>query len=147
MIIDVVEAKPFHCGQMTRILREEHRNVLVGLGVGVHKELRVCFDASTYRKACFADGQLAGLWGVAGTQVESTGLVWLAIAGWATRYPVACFKMAATELVEIHRLKRTVHTLIFPADEASFWFAKKLGFKVREDVDTIFEAVLMEHAA
>lgn len=147
MRIEIVEAKSWHCGEIARLLRDEHKSVWIGLGLRVHHELRAMFDASAYRRACLADGRLAAVWGVSGTAAESDGVVWLALAGWATRYPIEIIRRTTGELERMLRTKRTLRTLVFPADRASFWFAKRLGFKVREDVETVFEAVLMELAA
>jgi hypothetical protein len=141
---EIIEAQPQHCGRMARMLRQEHAAVLIGLGVRPHHELRSSFEHSSFRRAWFIDGQLAAVGGVMGTAAESSGVVWLAVARWATRYRIAMLREARKQLAEIAVVKRTLQTLVFPADAASFRFAQRLGFRVREDIETIFEAVMME---
>jgi hypothetical protein len=141
---EIIEAKEHHCGKMARLLRQEHAAVLIGLGVRPHYELRSSFEHSSFRRAWFINGQLAAVGGVMGTAAESSGIVWLAVARWATRYKIAMLKEARKQIAEISTTKRSLQTLVFPADAASFRFAQRLGFHVREDIETIFEAVMME---
>lgn len=141
----IVEAKAQHCGQMTRLLRAEHRDAVVAIGVNAHRELRARFDESFFRRAWLCDGQLIGLGGVTGSALAYDGIVWLALASAAARYPIAMLREARRQIDDLMTMKRSLTTVILPSDAASFRFARHLGFAVRPDIPTIFEAVAMEY--
>jgi hypothetical protein len=142
--IEIVEAKPYHCGQIARMLRLDQSLGAASRGFNAHRELHARFGASAWRRACLLDGRLAALGGVMGTQAESDGNVWLAIADWATRHPRALLRAAGEAFADLGRVKRRLGTLILIEDAPSFRFAQHLGFSVRRDADTSFETVLME---
>jgi hypothetical protein len=142
---EIVEAKVQHCGQMTRLLRGAHREAVATTGVNMHRELRDRFEESTFRRAWLANGVLIGLGGVTGPVIAQDGIVWLALTEQAVRYPVAMLREARRQIEEIMALKWSLMAVILPDDAASFRFARRLGFAVRPDVPTIFEAVAMEY--
>lgn len=129
----VVEAKPFHCGRMCRILRTEHHEALAMIGADIHRELRAAFDASCIRKAWLIDGELAALGGISGSALDAAGYVWLALSKKATHYPVALLKEAKRQLAEVMRTKRELATTIIPTDEAALRLAVFLGFHVAHE--------------
>ena len=90
---EVIEAKRFHCGMMTRIMRRSYLTMMAQAGADPHRELRACFDQSAFRKAWMIDGRLAALGGVIGTLASGDGMVWLALSEEATRRPFGwrCF--------------------------------------------------------
>jgi hypothetical protein len=126
---EIVEARTNHCGQMVRRLRGEHQAAIARLGVNTHRELRRAFDDSSYRRALLIDGTLAALGGVTGPAMAATGTLWLALAQEATRYPHHIARIARRQLELILAVKRELNTFILPADEASFRFAKFIGFQ------------------
>lgn len=124
----IVEAKPYHCGQMARLLRAEQGESVAALGMDAHRELRDRFRNSSFRKAWLIDGRLAGLGGVEGTLLASQGYLWLALTRQATRHPVAMIKEARRQLEEICRHRDRVETLLIGGDDASLRFAVHVGF-------------------
>lgn len=129
----IIRAKPQHCGQMCRMLRHEHREAVVRLGIDSHRQLRAMFEASSFRRSWMIDGQLAALGGVTGNSLAVTGFVWLALAENARRYPVAIIKEARRQLDAIMVLKRELATTILNGDEAAKRLAIFLGFHVADD--------------
>ena len=124
----IIEAKPWHCGAMSRLLRPEHQRAVAMIGMNSHRELRARFDASSFRKAWLIDGHLAGLGGVTGPTLSAIGMVWLALSDRATAYPLAIIKEAKHQLEEIMTVKRVLFTAILDDDEAAKRFAVFLGF-------------------
>jgi len=124
----IIEARPWHCGQMCRMLRSEHRELIASIGIDSHRELRARFDQSSFRRAWLIDGQLAGLGGVTGSILTATGYVWLALSRDALRFPVAAVKEVRRQLEIIMVCKRELVTTIIDGDEASKRFAIFLGF-------------------
>lgn len=129
----IVEAKPWHCGAMSRLLRHEHRNAVAVLGIDSHRELRTLFDASAYRRAWLIDGKLAGLGGVTGSEMAAIGFVWLTLTEQGTHYPIAIVKEARRLLDEIMVTKRELATTILAGDHAAKRLAIFLGFHVSHD--------------
>ena len=133
MKFEVVEAKAFHCGQISRTLRESHRVLVAHFGVDGHRQLRARFEESAFRRAWKIDGHLAAIGGVTGPMLASSGLIWLAVAGEAMRYPVAMVREARKQLDEICVTKRDLYTTIIDGDEESKRFAIFLGFTPDEE--------------
>lgn len=124
----ITSAKPYHCGQMVRLLRMEHQMAVARLGINSHRELRARFDASAFRKAWLIDGRLAALGGVTGGTLSGHGLIWLALSHEAMKYPIAIVKEARRQLDEIMAVKRVLVTAILDGDEGAKRFAIFLGF-------------------
>lgn len=129
---EIVAAKPWHCGQMARMLRDEHKRAVLGIGVDLHRELRSRFEASGYRRAWLIDGRLAGLGGVVGTLLAPSGYVWLVLTQRALRYPIAVVKEARRQLDLIMMVKNELATVILPQDTAALRLAVFLGFHVAD---------------
>jgi hypothetical protein len=72
---EIVEAKAWHCGAMSRALRLEHQKAVAMIGLNSHRELRGMFDESIFRKAWLIDGRLAAVGGVTGPALSSYGIV------------------------------------------------------------------------
>ena len=131
---EIVEARPWHAGQMARALRREHMEVTARLGVNVHRELLDCFgQSSAFRKAWLIDGKLAALGGVMGTMASATGVLWLAMSDQATRYPIAIVKEARRQLDNLMFTKRELMTTIVFGDEAAKRLAIFLRFHIAHD--------------
>ena len=128
-----IPAKPWHCGQMCRLLRHEHRNTIAQLGIDCHAELRARFEASSFRKAWLIDGRLAALGGIMGAPLASSGFVWLALSEQARRYPIAIVKEARRQLDAVMVVKRELATTVLNGDEAAKRLAIFLGFHVSHD--------------
>ena len=124
----IIEAKAYHCGQIMRELRIAHQMEIAKIGVNSHRELRMRFDASSFRKAWTIDGKLAGLGGVTGDRISSGGYIWLALSNHALKYPLEIIREARRQLADIMVSKRDLVTTIIDGDEASQRFAIFLGF-------------------
>jgi hypothetical protein len=129
----IVPAKPWHCGQMCRLLRHERRRATALVGMDAHRELRELFDQSAFRRAWLADGEMIGLGGVTGSLLAPRGYVWLALSEMARRYPLAVVKQARRQLDEIMVTKRELATTIIGGDEAAKRLAVFLGFHVQDE--------------
>lgn len=140
---EIIEAKPYHCGQMVRALRHDHRAAVLKLGLNAHRQLRACYDDSAFCRAWIIDGKLAGLGGVTGTEASFSGYIWLALTEEATRYPKMIVKEARNQLNEIMSVKRRLLTTLVDADPTSRRFAEYLGFHALERVSDW--AIAMEY--
>jgi hypothetical protein len=138
----IVEAQPWHVGQIVRRLRTEHRSLLVGMGVSAHRELRDAYEASMWRKAWIVEGRLMGIAGITGTVSSGDGNVWLAVSEEALKRPVSLARLVLRHLEEAMQIKRHLTTIVLKDDRAAVRFAYFLGFHVEEQT-TINGAVAM----
>lgn len=125
----VIEAKSWHCGEMSRLLRDEQADALCRFGVNVHRKLRAMFEESPFRKAWMIDGRVAGLGGVSGTMAESDGFVWLALSKGARLYRREMVREARRQIDTLLQTYRSLHTTILVSDAPSVRFAQHLGFR------------------
>lgn len=126
--VEILEARPHHCGAMVRRLRMEHAVAFAKVGLNPHRELRATFMASAYRRAAFLDGRLAALWGVRGSILSASGFVWLCLTNEASRHPVMVLREARRQLDGIMRTKTEVYTTVLHADDAALRLCSWLGF-------------------
>lgn len=132
-VFQIIEAKPWHCGQIIRSVRKQHELVIADVGGNLHRELHDRFSASSFRRAWLIDGELAALGGVVATPIASTGYIWLALGELALRHRIATVREARRQLDEIMRVKREIATVILPEDTAALRLAIFLGFHVSHD--------------
>lgn len=137
---EIVEAKAWHCGAMSRLLRLEHQKAVAMIGLNSHRELRGMFDDSTFRKAWFIDGKLSAVGGVTGPALSSYGIVWLAFSNAATKYPMAIIKESRRQIAEIMQTKRLLICTLVEGDEASERLAIFLGFVPARSNDSVYPA-------
>lgn len=142
-----VEAKLWHCGQLTRQLRAAQSGALASIGARSHAELRARFSESSVKWSWMIDGKLAGMCGVTGSHLSFTGFIWLALAEAATRHPALTARAARSQIAEIMLTRREIYSVMFTGDTASMRWIEFLKFTEAEhQPDWIPEgAVLMVH--
>ncbi len=134
MSVVEIEAQPYHCGQIVRMLRHEHALLLDRMGVAVHAELRMMFDASAMRRAWLVDGRLAAIAGVFGTMLSDDGILWLALSEEVTKRPILVARHALRFVEDALFTKGSINTFVLEGDRTALQFAYFLGFNaVRED--------------
>jgi hypothetical protein len=129
----IVEAKPWHCGQMSRLLRREHQMALGDCQT--HKALRAAFDESGFRRACMVDGRIIALWGLVSPEASAYGVVWLAMANGIEKYPLALIKEVRHQIAEMMLVKRMLICTVLEEDKAAQRFAIFLGFVPKDGED------------
>lgn len=126
--LEISEGKLRYAGQMIRRLRHDHQNANSAVGLNSHHVLRSAMAQSSYRKAAFLDGELAGLWGVTGSIMSPFGYAWLCLSQEASRRPILVLREAARQIDEIMRTKAVLVTDIMGDDVAAIRLATYLGF-------------------
>lgn len=129
---ELVSGEPFHAGQIARTLRLEHRELLLAMGVNLHRDLRQTFDASAYRRSWFVDGKLMAIGGVTGPISASEGMIWLAVNEAAMAHRLRLARLVLKLLEELSVTKRRLLTTVLLKDEAAIRFAYFLGFRSSE---------------
>ena len=129
-MIAVVDAKPWHCGQMVRQLRAEDRDGTLACGVNAHRELRQRLDGSAFARAVLIDGRLAALGGLVGTVLAHESWIWLVIAPWAIRRNArALGRLAVIYVRGFMQLRHGLYATVFPGDIKAMRLVEFLGFK------------------
>ena len=129
-MIAVVDARPWHCGQMVRQLRAEDRDGALACGVDVHRELRHRLDASALARAVLIDGRLAALGGLVGTVLARESCVWLVVAPWAIRRNArALGRLAVVYVRRFMQLRHGLYATVFHGDIKAMRLVEFLGFK------------------
>ena len=142
-----VEAKLWHCGQLTRRLRGAQSRELASIGIRSHAELRDRYGESSFKQSWTIDGKLAGMCGVTGSHLSFTGLIWLALSDVATRHPALTARAARSQIAEIMLTRREIYSVMFTGDAVSMrWIAFLRFDKAEHQPDWIPPgAVLMVH--
>jgi hypothetical protein len=130
---ETIDPKPWHCGQILRHLRLEHRIAVSRMGLDGHREISDLFDQSMLKRAWTLDGRLAGIAGITGSAISPLGFVWFAMTDQATKYPVAIIREARQFLDDAMITKRELATTILSGDEAAKRLAVFLGFHYEHD--------------
>ena len=143
----MIEAKLHHCGQLVRKLRAAQAGALATIGAHSHAELRARFGESSFKRSWLIDGELAGMMGVTGSHLSSTGLIWLALAEKATRHGRRTALIARETLAEAMETRHDVYTIMFRSDAASMRWIEFLRFhEAKTQPDWLPDgAVLMVH--
>jgi hypothetical protein len=130
----LIDAKPWHCGQIVRALYAEQHAATVAMGTNnAHREMRLCFDASCIRKAWLIDDRLAALGGISGMTLASSGYIWLAVTKEARRHRFAFVREARRQLAAVMTIKREITAAIIQGDKVGYRFALFLGFHFARD--------------
>ncbi len=132
-VFEIIEAKTNHCGQICRLLRSEQRAAFKTAKIDAHREIRLMFEASFFRRAVLMDGSLCGLGGIAGTLMSSRGYVWLALSELPSRHAAAIVRLAMRELKGVMAYKTEIDATIVAADKRALRFALFLGFRPTTD--------------
>lgn len=126
----LIEGKAWHCGAIVRRLRHGHLEQLYRAGIDIHRELRVSFDSSSYRRTWLIDGKIAGMGGIIGSDISASGFVWIAVTEAARKYPLQIIRTVRGELDQILALKHQLTCIVLPYDEPACRFAAFMGFRV-----------------
>jgi hypothetical protein len=125
------EAKPWHCGRMSRTVRHEHAKIMQAMQANIHRELRQTFDASALKRAFYLDGDLVALAGVRGTMGESTGEVWFVTTDeMSVKHPLVIARAALKFMDRVMLTRQGVATGVFADDKPGVRLAYFLGFSV-----------------
>lgn len=89
--------------------------------------------ASSFARAWLIDGELAGLGGVVGQTLSSSGYVWLALSENAKKYPIAVIKEARRQIAGLMETKTRLTAKLLPNDRDARKFALLLGFRPSGD--------------
>src|SRR5580704_14238562 len=112
---ETIPAKRSHCSQIACLMRDDHREAIIALGLDPYREVVEAFNMTPNPTAWLIDGELAALGGVAGPPLLCPlGLAWLVVAEHTVRFPRALVKEIKRQLDVVQRLHPTLVTPLCP---------------------------------
>jgi hypothetical protein len=127
----VTTAKRSDCGQIACLMRYDHREAVIALGLDPYHEVVEAFDETPHPMAWMIDGELGAVGGAAGPPgLCPIAITWVVIAEHATRFPRALVREIKHQLDIAHEVYPLLVSPLCPADKKSLRFAAFLGFAV-----------------
>jgi hypothetical protein len=127
---EIIPAKRYHCGQISRRLRPQQREALERTGASMHHRLIHLFNLSEFKRTWMIDGEIGALFGVTGGWLEPCGYVWLVISNKGAEYPVAFLRETRRQLDAMMASKRVLETTVIDGHDEALRLAAFLGFYV-----------------
>jgi hypothetical protein len=127
-IFEVREAKPWHVGQMARILRKDLAEHIQKNDMNIHKEMKKVFNESYYRKIWLIDGKLSAIGGVAGSAISCTGFIWVALNSNSSSFPIEMVKESRRQINLALQFHSKLIATTFYGDIRSRRFIEFFGF-------------------
>lgn len=105
--IEIVPATLAHVQAMGGFMNAEDRDEIECLGVKAHRALWRGWKNSNFRHSALVDGELAAMWGVAGSMMGDVGTPWLVTAQKAR-------EVSAHEFAKIYRAEARKMLELYP---------------------------------
>ena len=134
-MIEVVESIFSHAYDLNLHLREKDRQEILAFGMPVRRSVYNCYRKACYRKTALIDGNVAAMWGVAGTPLSLVGTPYLLTGDLVTKVSplvfVRIYKQEVSEMLSLFpRLENYVH-----ADyEEAIKLLKISGFSITDPI-------------
>lgn len=131
----VKEGRPYHCGQMARTLRHEHRDLLLKMHVPVHRDLTSAYSDSSWSRAFFLEGELMAFGGVTGPALASEGALWLALSQNGITHWQHIARQCLRQIEDVMEIKSHLATIVLKEDMPAIRFAYFIGFGSAEPME------------
>jgi len=115
---------------MNGAMRETDRLEITGVGLQPRHVLFVCWRESPYRMAATLDGEIAAVWGDAGSVLDPVGQAWLFTAPAVTRLPVAFFRKTKEQIQGRLTMRHMLKSHVAEDYIAALRFFRLLGFTI-----------------
>lgn len=130
MICRIVPALPVHVGIIAGQLTPEERERFKGYGRDARRVIRGFFRQSSYRRTALIDERPAAIWGITGTLVAPTGILWLRLAAGARKSPRLVVEEGRLELGRMLEVRREIVAYVHEDDSVAQRFAEFFGFEL-----------------
>jgi len=119
-----------HLREMNRAMREADRLEITGLGFCPRHVLFACWRESPYRMAATLDGEIAAVWGDAGSALDPVGQAWLFTAPPVMRLPVEFFRKTKEQVRGRLTMRHMLRSHVAEDYVAALRFFRLLGFTI-----------------
>ncbi len=127
--IEILDAKPEHVRELSKKLHDVDIRTAEKLGLKPHVALWRSYKRSLYSRAMIADGEIMGMWGIAGTYLGAIGYPWLITSTIAEEFPVRAAFRYRKELKEMLKLFPLLVEMADIEHEKSLRMLSLMGFK------------------
>jgi hypothetical protein len=128
---ETTPGKRLHCSKIACLMRDDHREAIIALGLDPYRELVQAFDQTPAPAAWLINGELAALGGIAGPPgICPLGVAWLMVAENAVRFSCALARAVKHQLNAAQEVYPLVVSPLCPTDKKSLNFAAFLGFAI-----------------
>ncbi len=131
---EIIPATARHLTMIARRIRADDQSEIIAGGEIPRHLIFSLWQQSIISRAGFVDGDIAAVWGCAGTLMSPVGHMWLVTAPAIERVPVAFAKEARAMLREMLEVKHTLYSGCIEGYEKSLRLWSMLGFKIGEAV-------------
>jgi hypothetical protein len=147
----IVDAKLSHIRAIVARLRPDDLAEIAATGMKPRHLLTGLWRESHIRRAALVDGEIAAVWGCAGTMLSPVGEAWLLTAPAVAKLPLAFLKETREEMRAMLATKRIVTSGVLASYESSIRFMRMVGFTVGAPTPlsssgAMFRALKMERA-
>jgi hypothetical protein len=132
--LDVVPATISHAYALAKCLREDDRSEVEAAGDTARIALRRCFRGSVMAKTAFVDGEIACMWGLAGTMLSDVGHPFLLTGAPVERAPLALIKIGRQEVKKMLWHRAHLYDYVAARYVRAIGLLKLFGFSIGEPV-------------
>lgn len=126
----IVEAEPAHLRAIRNRLRTDDLLEITALCQTSPQALWRSYSASTFRRAAIVDGEVAAVWGCAGSSLGLIGVPWLLTAPEVERIPVAMVREARAEVGKMLGLYGFLENIVAARYVRACKFLEVVGFRL-----------------
>ncbi len=132
-IVTIVPTEPWHIGELKKNLRPEDAQEILRFGVSVQHALWYSYKHSLIRKTALIDGVVAAVWGVHGTFLGKTGVVWLLTSPDVKKIsPLKFARIYQQEVLEMLTKFQKLENYVDSAYDSATRLLEIIGFELEE---------------
>jgi hypothetical protein len=111
-------------------LRDADRAEVEAAGMSVRAAIRRCFRSGVLCSTAFVDGEIACMWGLAGTMISDVGHPFLMTTPMVERAPIALIKIGKMEVAKMLRQRAVLYDYVAAGYARAIGLLKLFGFTV-----------------
>lgn len=129
--IEIVPSEAKHVMQLAATLREADAREMTVLGLDPRKILWNSYRRSIMRKTAFVDGEIAAMWGVAGSPLGYTGQPYLVTGKAVLKIsPIAFSRVYRRELAEMRKIFPVLENYVDATYNGAVRMLELAGFRL-----------------
>lgn len=119
-----------HVYALAKNLRDADRAEVEAAGMTARAAIRRCFRSGVMCSTAFVDGEIACMWGLAGTMISDVGHPFLLTTPAVERAPIALIKIGKNEVARMLRLRPVLFDYVAAEYSRAIGLLKLFGFTV-----------------
>ena len=132
--IEIAPAEYMHLLALAPLMRTGDRCEVMAAGMTPLKALWRSWRASMISKAAFVDGEIAAVWGMAGSPLSGVGNPWLLTSPTVEKVPRAFLEISRDEVRHMLTLCPVLVGLVDPTYYKAVRFLKFLGYALGDPI-------------